>query len=393
MTASSISAPTLLSRLPETPVNSAANGLAYLIDLTAERPTGELVIYPEGGRPPWRFYLYAGRLTYATGGPHPMRLWQRWLSCYGRSAQIDMSRDSWEVEFINRALQLGAVSLQEAKAIIHRVLCEAIFYLIDCPVRQVQFYPHRTVAQPTVFSSVETLVQQAQQEYHRCSLLTAGSRQLPLPRELPYLSATVIDERELRSHLSPERYQRLCSWLHSGATLGDVAAQTRQSFSTVVQWLAPFIHGGWIDLIPAGDLPNPAQLPSLAATVSSCPVAWVDSSPLTLRLMREPLAALGYRLLPISQPIEQISLLLEQQPAVIVINAQLDRISGYQFCRLLRRMDAFDQTPILLGVDRDSPVATMRARLAGANQTLVKPFAPRVVGQQLTKYVSLKAMP
>ena len=49
--------------------------------LQQQKVSGQLVLTNSKGQK-WLFYLYLGRLIYATGGTHPLRRWQRNLAVH-----------------------------------------------------------------------------------------------------------------------------------------------------------------------------------------------------------------------------------------------------------------------------------------------------------------------
>lgn len=368
----------------------------YLLTLSQQRRTGELVVGSATGEA-WKLYVYSGRLIYATGGQHPVRRWYRSLRRCSKQfssswfRQMRTPDDYWEVDFINQAIQHRYISLDQAKAVFQNIVNEVVLTLVDYPAEDVQWHPNRLVAQQVVFLSVQRALVRSQQIYHQWQ--TIGGKHLPtlLPHELPYLSPIVINQRGLRIHLSPEKYDRVTRWMQGNITLWDMAAQARRSLPEVIKLLVPLIYQGWVDLRPIADIPAPyVPLRIHTATPQGLTkglIACIDDSPLVSKVMAELVQPLGYEVLPVTNPVEQISTLSQHRPDLIFLDITMPNISGYELCKFLRSTEEFYKTPIIILTGRDGVIDRMRAKMVGADDFLAKPPAPDKVAQLLAKHI------
>ncbi len=366
----------------------------YLLTLSQQHRTGELIIESAAGES-WKLYFYSGRLIYATGGKHPVRRWYRSLRRHCREfngnwlTEMQIPGDYWEVDFINQAIQREQLSLYQAKAVIQSIVDEVIFTLIDYPADDVRWKANRVVDQQAVFVSVKQSLIQARQIFNE--LKTIGSEHLPtvLPHELPYLSPVVVNSKGLQINLSADKYERMSRWMQGTITLWDMAAQTHRSLPEVIKLLVPLIYQGWIDLKPLKDITAPyvSMQPGVSRGQIKGLVACVDDSPLVSKVMAELLQPLGYEVLPITQPVEQISTLTQHRPDLIFLDLTMPNISGYELCKFLRCTEEFDKTPIIILTGRDSVIDRMRAKMVGANDFLAKTPGLEKVTQLIDKYV------
>ena len=367
----------------------------YLLTVAQQRRTGELTVNT-ATHEPWKLYFYSGRLIYATGGQHSVRRWYRALRQH--SDQFDSSwftsmrtpADYWEVDFINQAVQRQHISLSQAKATIQSIVDEVIFALVgDSTSSDIQWHSNRIVAQQMVFLSVQRALVRSQQIYD--SLPATINDHLPNVKahELPYLSPIVINPRGLHIHLSTARYERLSRWMQGNITLWDMVAQTQHSLPDVVKLMLPFIYQGWVDLQSIPDILAPYIPPRSAATkgLTKGLIACIDDSPLVSKVMAEFVQPLGYEVLPITRPVEQISILTQHQPNLIFLDITMPNISGYELCKFLRRTAEFYKTPIIILTGRDGVIDRMRAKMVGANDFLAKPPDPEKVAQLLDKHI------
>jgi CheY-like chemotaxis protein len=64
------------------------------------------------------------------------------------------------------------------------------------------------------------------------------------------------------------------------------------------------------------------------------------------------------------------------RPDLIIAESRLSRIDGMNLCRLLRTDPATRSAPIILISNTENPAESVRAKNAGADRTLAKPFTP-----------------
>lgn len=71
------------------------------------------------------------------------------------------------------------------------------------------------------------------------------------------------------------------------------------------------------------------------------------------------------------------------QPDLIVMDAMMPKMSGYQLCQSLRRNARFSTTPILFVSAKASPRDREYALRIGANDFLPKPFEPLELAERV----------
>lgn len=110
--------------------------------------------------------------------------------------------------------------------------------------------------------------------------------------------------------------------------------------------------------------PNPASVRVLLADTGT--------------LLREQVTAMleesGCELLLATDGFEVLCRLPELRPDVLLIASDLPRLNGIQVCTLLRQSPDFTVLPVVVMTGEHAIVDTVRAKLAGANACLEKPF-------------------
>ncbi|MBT9312629.1 response regulator [Leptothoe kymatousa] len=370
----------------------------YLLTLAHNHQTGELIVESGTGEC-WKLYFYSGRLIYATGGRHPVRRWYRSLKRHNDQfssrwfTYMHTPGDYWEVDFIHQAVQRKFISLNQAKAAFRSIVEEVVLSLTDYPAEHLRWHDNRVVGQQALFVSVQQSLVRSRRIYSRWKAVAGDHLPTVAPHELPYLSPIIINARGLQVHLSAASYKRVSRWMQGNVTLWDIAAQTQRPMADVVKMLVPLIYEGWVDLLPIDDIPAPHTTRPLSQAMKPKTkglVACIDDSPLVSKVMAELLQPMGYEVLPITRPVEQISILTQHRPDLIILDLIMPNISGYELCKFLRNTKEFYKTPIIILTGRDGMIDRVRAKMVGADDFLAKPPAPEKIAQLLNKHIATK---
>src|SRR6185503_10903081 len=90
----------------------------------------------------------------------------------------------------------------------------------------------------------------------------------------------------------------------------------------------------------------------------------------------EVLTRVGYAAIPAASGEEALKLARRQHPRVVVLEICLGEICGYEVCRTLRAEFGHDLSIIFLSATRTESFDRVAGLLIGADDYLVKPFAP-----------------
>ncbi len=72
-----------------------------------------------------------------------------------------------------------------------------------------------------------------------------------------------------------------------------------------------------------------------------------------------------------------LSRIADCRPDVIFIDIMMPRLDGYQTCTLIKNSPEFRNTPVIMLTSKDSLFDRACARLAGADQYMIKPFTKK----------------
>lgn len=69
-----------------------------------------------------------------------------------------------------------------------------------------------------------------------------------------------------------------------------------------------------------------------------------------------------------------LSKVVDHQPDIIFVDVMMPRLDGYQTCALIKNHPHFKNTPVVMLTSKDTLLDRARAKLAGSDQYLIKPF-------------------
>ena len=72
-----------------------------------------------------------------------------------------------------------------------------------------------------------------------------------------------------------------------------------------------------------------------------------------------------------------LSKVVDHQPDVIFIDVMMPRLDGYQTCALIKNHPHFGNIPVVMLTSKDTLFDRARAKLAGSDQYLIKPFTKK----------------
>ena len=100
----------------------------------------------------------------------------------------------------------------------------------------------------------------------------------------------------------------------------------------------------------------------------------VDDSKVIQSMVSIALEQQGFRCITAQDGQEGLELAQEVHPALIVTDCEMPRLNGRDLCRELRMISSFRHLPIIMLTAKDSGVERAKARKAGVNDFITKPF-------------------
>lgn len=123
-------------------------------------------------------------------------------------------------------------------------------------------------------------------------------------------------------------------------------------------------------------------------------VVIIDDSPTVCKILETCLHREGHQAISYLKPFQALRELLRGEiarPDVLFVDIALPQMDGYEVIKRLRAKPEFKTIPIIAISGRDGVLDRLKARLAGANEYVTKPFKTRHIVALVQKYTSQNA--
>lgn len=366
-------------------IQTQTNGYIHLKTITGEQ---------------WWLDFRVGRLLWAGGGQHRFRRWQRLLQTHCpdlqpneirlRESDISDMSDHWEYTVLSVLLRRQQMTREVAIAIIQATLAEVLFDICQA-IGDITQIAHSTDHQPRLIEPMAILSSTAL--FYRVRTDLQSWQNAELNGASPNLAPVIIDAERLKQCTQPRTYQILKRLLHGTRSLRELSQITGHEVSSLGCMISAYVDRGIVALHRINDLPSPS-----ATTVSKVPlqaakklplIFCIDDSPQVGYLMEEALRPAGYRCISIQDSIQALAQTIRHKPSLIFLDLVMPVANGYEICKQIRRVKAFQKTPIVILTGNDGIIDRMRAKAVGATDFMTKPIDPikviEVVRCQLAK--------
>jgi two-component system cell cycle response regulator DivK len=105
------------------------------------------------------------------------------------------------------------------------------------------------------------------------------------------------------------------------------------------------------------------------------------------RILRDLLTAAGYELLEASAGDEGVEVAERESPDLILMDIQLPGLDGYEATRRIRANSGLAKTPIIAVTSYALSGDDVKARAAGCDDYVTKPFSPRALLAKVREYL------
>lgn len=373
------------------------NFISKLSTLKQERFSGQLFLKDSLGQE-WIFYLFLGRILYATGGAHPVRRWRRNLIIHCPQIEIQqlklssaISNISWEYQLLYAGVEQQQINREQAAKIIGAIIYEVSFDVNQAREVTFQVKPENLSVPQLVLLDPEqviTEIQQVWQNWQKAKITPLSPNQVPVIKQ----------PEQLEEQVSPAVYQNLTKLLDGQRTLRDLAGGMKRDVVEVIFSLMPYIHSGVVELAEIADVAAPIALtPSSPVTPPPAApqgllIACVDDSPMVCQSMEKILTRGGYQFLAVQDSLRAIATLLTRKPALIFLDLVMPNTNGYEICGQLRKISTFRDTPIIILTGNDGIIDRVRAKMVGASDFLSKPVNAEIVLDIARQYLKNRSL-
>jgi PleD family two-component response regulator len=109
-------------------------------------------------------------------------------------------------------------------------------------------------------------------------------------------------------------------------------------------------------------------------TGAAAPVLIVDDDPVIQTLMRAALEEDGFAVVEADDGLSACRLCNHSVPSLLIVDAMMPNMDGFELCRVLRRQPETQHVPILMATGLEDKQSISRAYEAGATDFIAKPI-------------------
>ena len=375
----------------------------------------------------WVFFLYLGRIIYATGGRHPVRRWRRNLVSYLPQIALKLQEEldslattsldqidiAWDYNLICLWVQQEKVSREQANNTIRAIIKEILFDITQN--KNITYYlkPQNDLSSPqlTMIDSEQQVIDvwKVWQQWQEAGLEDVE----------PDFALKVTEAEKLKAKTSEKNYQVLVRLLDSKRPLRDIAIKKGTDILTLTRSIMPYFQLGFITLAAVSDIPVPIKLPENSAShqrpeptakISSLMlseedhsslenseafehnsrrlIACINSNSLISQIMKKVVGRAGYDFLGESEALRAYFILLERKPDLIFIDLEVSGLTAYELCSQLRQLPCFTETPIILFSRNTGLLDRMKAKVAGFSEIFHKSMESQSILDVINKYTA-----
>ena len=364
---------------------------------TLKKPqfTGQLIFH-SSQKNEWIFYLYLGRIIYATGGEHSVRRWQRSLRAYAPHLieqlpslteeiypETDI-KECWEYDLLSFWLNKQEINRSQVLQIIRFIIVEILFDLTQVMEVTFQLKAVKTLDRQLVLIDAEQVIVKAWRLWQKWQEAKLADRS---PN-----SAPIIKQKEnLSQEISPQTFEIMNQLFNGENTLRDLAIQLQQDVVKLTKLIVPYLQLGLIELREVDDLPSPIiNLLNPEDDLSKNKqrmIVCVDANFSIVEMIKQTALGAGYQFLAFYDPNLALNSITENKPDFILLALDLPNFNGYHLCTELRKSPLLHNVPIVIMTETLSLIDWVRAKMVGCSDFLSKPLESQALLAMIAKHL------
>ncbi|MCC0177958.1 response regulator [Waterburya agarophytonicola K14] len=364
----------------------------------------------------WSFYFKKGNLIWASSSIHRFRRLYRLtnqicpqVNCQEVKLREQEISELWEYLLISVLYKRKQIDIIQVKEVIQAIIKEVLF---DC------FIAEREIDKVKVFFKTKgnkmgailnsSLFQQPITKINyiktveRIESFVSDWNQTILAHSSPNLAPVIKHIDKLKKTVDGDIYQQLFVFINGKKTLRDLAIETKKDLITVANLLIPQIKSKAIALqrVPDQQLSNLYFAPSSTENdikynngtreyiqeLDLPLIICVDDDPHICQQIAQVLNPIGYRILPVNDGAKTLMVLLKKKPNLILIDAEMPDINGYELCAQIKKMPDLKNIPLIIIGEQDSIVDKLRGKISGAVDIISKPLNSAILATIAQKY-------
>jgi two-component system, chemotaxis family, response regulator PixG len=351
----------------------------------------------------WHLYFYLGRILYATGGSHPTRRWVRncTIAAVDSSNAEDLQtriqaltdisalnqaemNNCWEYYLLVNWAKQSRINRTALVKHIQSTIIEVLFDLIQADkvswevVDRTELSPQLTLID---LDRAFAIASQQQQQWVEADLTDI----------LPDRGIEIVAAEEFRQLVNRAAYPSLKRVLDGKHSIREIAIKTRKSPLSIGTSFLAHIKSGHLRTVDLNDFEDPVVAHNRQRKADPPLIACIDDSPFVCDRLEQIFRGEGYNFMGILDSTRAIPLAISKKPQLIFLDLVMPNTNGYEICSRLRKVKAFQHTPIVILTGNDGVIDRVRAKVVGATDFLTKPIQSELVLEIAKKYLTTVA--
>jgi twitching motility two-component system response regulator PilG len=191
----------------------------------------------------------------------------------------------------------------------------------------------------------------------------------------PQQTFTIANADSLQQSLPASVFEIFNKWSGSCTSIRQMSRYLGRDTTTVAKAMYPYVKQGTIQLSEAAALGMTINRPSSPNAIPH--IVCIDDSMAIQKTVEYILQGVGYQVTTIGNPLKALGQVFLLKPDMILCDVAMPKLDGYELCAMLRKTASFRETPIVMLTGKDGFTDRIKARMAGANEFLTKPFGEK----------------
>lgn len=340
-------------------------------------------------RTSWFVFFIQGYIVYASDGTGNIQRLRDFLRRYQLISEVDKLSNSTsapfllspsphntpEYSYLWALLEVGSLTPIQGRSILKGMIRETLFDLLGLHQGAFVFEDGPALSPTLVNVECSALVGHIMQ---RIQIWKQLHPLIQSPDQCPFIDS----HQPLQQSLKPHNYDLLRQWTDDNTSIRQISRYLNRDMVSVAKALYPYLVQGIVQLsdIPDSGLGTMVESLSTQNESDSCQpciprVLCIDDSVVLRQTVEAILQEQGYDAVALGDPLDALGQAFKFKPDLILCDIAMPDLNGYEVCGMLRKATAFRQVPIVMLTGKDGFIDRVKARMAGANDYLTKPFS------------------
>lgn len=282
-------------------------------------------------------------------------------------------------QFLFDGWQSEQIAVNQLRTLIRLFSQEALVHILAMPQAVIHFDPKARLSPALVSLSLKELVPPIASQIGLWKTFKPGLNSPLQPLRLANPSGFEGDWLPALRRLNPSNGTLSVHLLDDTPCLYQLASRLNLDILQLAQLVSQGMDHRWI-----GSLDSHATGSSAPQSTLVC----IDDSVTVQRNVKLILEAAGHRVIGLTNPLQALSSLAREKPALILMDISMPNLDGYELCRLLRQSALLKDIPIVMLTGRDGFIDKVRAKVAGSTDYITKPFSAETLLETIAKHLA-----